>query len=34
MKNTLLRFLDNDLFVAGAALGLFGLSYFIEVVSR
>tara|TARA_R110000824_G_C14858598_1_gene640907 strand:- start:414 stop:560 length:147 start_codon:yes stop_codon:yes gene_type:complete len=34
MKNAILKFLDDDLFVAGTALGLFGLSYFIEAVSR
>jgi hypothetical protein len=34
MKNVILRFLDDDLLVAGTALGLFGLIYFIEAVSR
>jgi hypothetical protein len=34
MKNVILRFLDDDLLVAGTALGLFSLIYFIEAVIR
>ena len=34
MKNAILKFLDDDLCVFGAALSLLVLSYIVEVVSR